>query len=50
MAVSTIFENIEAGTSIDNILEWFEGLDSAQLEAALEFVARRLDRAPEYIF
>ena len=30
MPVSAIFENIEAGASIDDILEWFEGLDRAQ--------------------
>ena len=35
--------------SIDDILEWFEGLDRTQVEAVLEFVARSLDRAPEYI-
>jgi len=28
---------------------WFEGLDRTQVEAVLEFVARSLDRAPEYI-
>ena len=49
MPVSAIFENIEAGASIDDILEWFEGLDRTQVEAVLEFVARSLDRAPEYI-
>jgi uncharacterized protein (DUF433 family) len=49
MPVSAIFENIEAGASIDNILEWFEGLDRTQVEVVLEFVARSLDRAPEYI-
>jgi uncharacterized protein (DUF433 family) len=49
MPVSAIFENIEAGASIDDILEWFEGLDRAQIEAVLEFVARSLDRTREYI-
>lgn len=49
MPVSAIFENIEAGASIDDILEWFEGLDRTQVEAVLEFVARSLDRASEYI-
>ena len=49
MPVSAIFENIEAGASIDDILEWFEGLDRTQVEAVLEFVARSLDRAPEHI-
>ena len=49
MPVSAIFENIEAGASLDDILEWFEGLDRTQVEAVLEFVARNLDRTPEYI-
>jgi uncharacterized protein (DUF433 family) len=49
MPVSAIFENIEAGASIDNILEWFQGLDRTQVEVVLEFVAQSLDRAPEYI-
>ena len=49
MPVSAISENIEAGASIDDILEWFEGLDRTQVEAVFEFVARSLDRAPEHI-
>lgn len=40
MPVSTIFENLEAGTSIDDILEWFEGLDREQVKAVIEFTAR----------
>jgi uncharacterized protein (DUF433 family) len=27
MPVSTIFENIVAGANIDDMLEWFDGLD-----------------------
>jgi uncharacterized protein (DUF433 family) len=49
MPVSAIFENIEAGASIDDISEWFEGLDRRQVEAVLEFVARSLDRALQHI-
>ena len=45
--VSAIFESIEAGPSIDDILQWFDGLDRTQIEAVLEFVARSLDRTPE---
>lgn len=40
MPVSTIFENLEAGASIDDILEWFEGLDREQVKAVIEFTAR----------
>jgi uncharacterized protein (DUF433 family) len=46
MPVSAIFENIEAGASINHIMEWFEGLDRGQVKAAIEFAARSLDRAP----
>jgi hypothetical protein len=35
MPVSTIFENLEAGASIDDILEWFEGLDRDQVKAVI---------------
>ncbi len=46
MPVSAIFDNIEAGASIDDIMEWFEGLDRAQVKAVIEFAARSLDRSP----
>jgi uncharacterized protein (DUF433 family) len=48
MPVSAIFENLEAGASIDDILEWFEGLDRGQVKAVIEFAARSLDKAPEH--
>ena len=41
--VATIFENIEAGANIDNILEWYDGLDREQVKAVIEFAARSLD-------
>jgi uncharacterized protein (DUF433 family) len=40
MPVSAIFENIEAGASIDDILKWFEGLDRAQVEAVPHWLDR----------
>ena len=46
MPVSAIFENIEAGAGIDDIMKWFEGLDREQVKAVIEFAARSLDRAP----
>ncbi|MGD1071090.1 MAG: DUF433 domain-containing protein [Bryobacteraceae bacterium] len=46
MPVSAIFENIEAGASINDIMEWFDGLDREQVKALIEFAARSLDRAP----
>ena len=46
MPVSVIFENLEAGANIDDIMEWFEGLDREQIKAATEFAARSLDATP----
>jgi uncharacterized protein (DUF433 family) len=46
MPVSAIFENIEAGASINDIMGWFEGLNREQVQAAIEFAARSLDRTP----
>ena len=44
MPVSAIFENIEAGASINDLMEWFEGLDREQIKAVIAFAARSLDR------
>jgi uncharacterized protein (DUF433 family) len=46
MPVSIIFENLEAGANIDDIMEWFEGLDRDQIKAVIEFAARSLDQTP----
>jgi len=46
MPVSAIFENLEAGASIDDIMEWFDGLNREQVKAVIEFAARSLDRPP----
>ena len=48
MPVSAIFENLEAGASIDDIMNWFEGLDRDQVKAVIKFAARSLDREPSY--
>jgi uncharacterized protein (DUF433 family) len=48
MPVSAIFENIESGASIDDIMQWYEGLDREQIKAVIEFAVRSLDRLPEY--
>lgn len=37
--VSAIFENLEAGASIDDILDWFDGLDREQVKAVINFAA-----------
>ena len=46
MPVSAIFENIEAGANIDDIMEWFDGLNRDQVKAVIEFAVRSLDRPP----
>jgi uncharacterized protein (DUF433 family) len=46
MPVSAIFENLEAGASINDIMQWFDGLDRQQVKAVLEFAARSLDQTP----
>ncbi len=43
MPVATIFENLEAGANIDDILEWYEGLDREQVKAVIDFAARSVD-------
>jgi uncharacterized protein (DUF433 family) len=45
MPVATIFENLEAGASLDDVLPWYEGLDRKQVQAVIEFAARSLDLA-----
>jgi uncharacterized protein (DUF433 family) len=46
MPVSAIFENLEAGASLDEIIQWYDGLDREQVKAVIEFAARSLDKAP----
>jgi len=42
MPVATVFENLEAGASIEEIMEWFD-VTPEQIKAVLEFAARSLD-------
>jgi uncharacterized protein (DUF433 family) len=42
MPVSTVFENLESGATIDEIMEWFH-VTREQVIAVLEFAARSLD-------
>jgi uncharacterized protein (DUF433 family) len=42
MPVSLVFENLEAGAKIDEIMDWFR-LTREQIVAVLEFAARSLD-------
>ncbi|MCX6590883.1 MAG: DUF433 domain-containing protein [Acidobacteria bacterium] len=46
MPVSAILENVESGASLDDILEWFDGLDRDQVRAAIAFAHRSLEQPP----
>jgi len=45
MPVALVFENLEAGATIDEIMDWFH-LTREQIVAVLEFAARSLDPPP----
>ena len=40
--VRALFENLEAGATINNFLEWFPGVERKQVEAVLEFAEASL--------
>jgi uncharacterized protein (DUF433 family) len=42
MPVSAVFENLEAGASIEEIMEWFD-VTREQIVAVLHFVAQSLE-------
>jgi len=37
--IRALFENIEGGATVSDFLEWFPGVERAQVEAILEFAA-----------
>jgi uncharacterized protein (DUF433 family) len=45
MPVATIFENLEVGASIEEIVEQYD-VTREQIQAVLEFAARSLDAPP----
>ncbi len=44
--VATLFENIKAGATVDEFLEWFPGSDRSQVEEVLSFLAEKIRRKP----
>ncbi len=42
--VATLFENLKAGATVDEFLEWFPGSDRSQIEAVLSFIAEEEPR------
>jgi uncharacterized protein (DUF433 family) len=45
MPVATVFENLEEGSSMEEIIEQFH-VTREQIQAVLEFAARSLDAPP----
>src|ERR1700676_545780 len=43
MPVSAVFENLEDGVSIDELVQLYDGLTREQVKAVLEFAARSLE-------
>ena len=42
MPVATVFENLEAGAGVEDIMEWFD-LTREQVTTVLDFAARSLE-------
>jgi len=42
MPVATVFENLQAGASIEDIMEWFD-VTREQITSVLDFAARSLE-------
>ncbi len=40
--VKALFENLEAGATVDQFLEWFQGVSREQASAVLEFAEASL--------
>lgn len=43
MPVATVFENLQDGMTIDELIETFDGLTREQIESVLQFVAQSLE-------
>ena len=43
LPVSALFGNLAEGATVDDFIEWFGGVDKAQVRAVLEFVVQDLD-------
>lgn len=41
--VTALFENLEAGASVDDFLSWFPGVTRKQVESVLEHTIRTLE-------
>ena len=43
MPVSAVFENLEDGVSIDELIQLYDGLTREQVQAVLDYAARSLE-------
>jgi uncharacterized protein (DUF433 family) len=48
MPVDIIFGNLAEGANLTDLLEWYDGLDPAQVKAVIEFVVTSLRKEPDY--
>jgi uncharacterized protein (DUF433 family) len=48
MPVQTVFANLEAGMSVQEITEVFDGVRQEEVVAVLRFVVRSLDKEPAF--
>lgn len=46
MPVAAVFENLEDGLTIDEIVELYDGLTREQVQAVLDFAAQSLEAPP----
>jgi len=46
MPVAAVFENLEDGLTIDEIIQLYDGLTCEQIKAALDFTAQSLEAHP----
>jgi uncharacterized protein (DUF433 family) len=46
MPVAAVFENLEDGMTIDEMLELYDGLTREQVQSVLDFAARSLEVRP----
>ena len=45
LPVSSLFENLESGATVEEFLEWFEGVEEWKVKAVLNYVADSLKAA-----
>lgn len=43
--VKALFENLEGGATVNEFLEWFQGVERTQVDAVLEHAQRSLETA-----